>query len=211
MAEKLIDDVTLREGVDFLATVDVSLAGVIRRYGIPPLWKRPAGFATLVLIILEQQVSLRSARAAFDRLTARIGRITADKFLNLNDRELKAIGFSRQKTGYCREIARSIENGTLDLEQLHDMDTRSVLEFLTGLRGVGQWTARIYLLMALDRPDIWPAGDLALRKSFAQLNRLPEIPDDAAMSGIAQKWRPWRAVAARILWHYYLSTRTPQI
>jgi DNA-3-methyladenine glycosylase II len=211
MSEKLIDDLTLQEGVDFLATVDASLAGVIRRYGMPPLWKRPAGFATLVLIILEQQVSLRSARAAFDRLSARIGRITADRFLNLNDRELKAIGFSRQKITYCRGIACSIENGILDLERLHQMDTPSVLASLTGLRGVGQWTARIYLLMALDRPDVWPAGDLALRKSFAQLNRLPEIPDDAAMADIAQKWRPWRAVAARILWHYYLSTPKPQI
>jgi len=188
-----------------LAGVEASFAEVISRYGIPPLWLRPPGFATLILIILEQQVSLQSARAAFDRLEARLGRITTAEFLKLDDLELKKLGFSRQKTGYCRDLARRIQDETLDLNQLHHMDTQDVIGSLTSVRGIGEWTASIYLIMALRRSDIWPKGDLALRKAFAQLKGRTEIPDDTSMEAEAEKWQPWRAVAARILWHYYLS------
>ncbi len=206
----VINKYTLQKGVRYLAGVEASFAQVIDRYGIPPLWLRPPGFGTLILIILEQQVSLNSARAAFNRLEARLGQITTEEFLKLDDHELKTIGFSRQKTGYCRNLAQRIQNATLDLNKLHCMNTQDVIGTLTSLRGIGEWTARIYLIMALGRSDIWPTGDLALRKAFAQLKELPEIPDDASMEAEAEKWQPWRAVAARILWHYYLSRNNNQ-
>jgi DNA-3-methyladenine glycosylase II len=202
---RLINERTLQEGVDYLTGIEHSFARVISTYGIPPLWLRPPGFATLILIILEQQVSLQSARKAYERLQEKLGQITIDGFLGLTDKELKVIGFSRQKTGYCRELAMFIRDKTLDLDKLEHFDTGEVIRALTAIRGIGQWTSRIYLIMALRRADIWPSGDLALRKSFADLNQLPELLDDSSMETAAEKWKPWRAVAARILWHYYLS------
>ena len=206
---QLIDDRTLGKGIRHLTKIDNSFAAVISQYGQPPLWLRPPGFPTLLLIILEQQVSLRSARAAYDRLEEKLGRITTGRFLKLSDRELKGIGFSRQKIEYCRELARHIENKTLDLEKLDQLETGEVIASLTIVKGIGLWTANIYLIMALRRSDIWPPGDLALRKAFAGLKNLSELPDDAMLTDIAEKWRPWRAVAARILWHYYLSGQQP--
>lgn len=201
----IIDHRTLDEGVRYLTGIEPSFAAVISKFGMPPLWRRPPGFATLILIILEQQVSLQSARAAFDRLQAKMGKITIDGFLRLNDSELKAVGFSRQKAGYCRELALRIRDNTLDLEHLEYLDTADVIASLSRIKGIGQWTARSYLIMALGRPDIWPCGDLALRKAYSALNRLPEVVHDTLMTTVAEKWKPWRAVAARILWHYYLS------
>ncbi len=201
----IINNRTLHDGVQYLVGTDTSFSNVIETYGIPPLWLRTPGFATLILIILEQQVSLQSARAAFERLKSRLGKITPQGFLDLDDQELKTIGFSRQKTGYCRDLAGRILDNTLDLSRLHTKDTEGVIESLTVIKGIGQWTARIYLIMALRRSDIWPSGDLALRKAYARLNELSEIPDDRFMDAAAEKWKPWRAVAARILWHYYLS------
>jgi DNA-3-methyladenine glycosylase II len=202
---QLIDDQTLHDGVRHLTELEPSFSEVIRMHGVPPIWLRPQGFATLVLIILEQQVSLQSARAAYDKLAAKLGTVTAAGLLGLTDRQLKKIGFSRQKTGYCRELASRVIDKSLDLEGLERLDTPEVIDTLTSVRGIGQWTARIYSIMALARPDVWPSGDLALRKSFALLNGLAEIPDDRSMEAESEKWRPWQSVAARILWHYYLS------
>jgi DNA-3-methyladenine glycosylase II len=201
----IINNQTLHDGVQYLTGIDASFSNVINTYGIPPLWLRTPGFATLLLIILEQQVSLQSARAAFERLESRLGIITPQGFLGIDDLELRTIGFSRQKTGYCRELAGRIVDKTLELERLPTMDTEDVIEYLTIIKGIGQWTARIYLIMALRRSDIWPSGDLALRKAYARLKHLPVIPDDRFMEAEAEQWKPWRAVAARILWHYYLS------
>jgi len=202
---QLINDQTLRDGVRHLTEVEPAFSEVIEVYGIPPIWLRPQGFATLVLIILEQQVSLQSARAAYNKLAAELGMVTASGLLDLTDRQLKKIGFSRQKTGYCRELASRVIDKTLDLDGLQRLDTQAVIDSLTSIRGIGQWTARIYSIMALARPDVWPSGDLALRKSFAALKGLTNIPDDRSMEAESGKWRPWQSVAARILWHYYLS------
>ena len=202
---KLINDQTLRDGIRYLSEIEPSFSDVIGMHGVPPIWLRPQGFATLVLIILEQQVSLKSARAAFDKLAAKLGTVTAAGLLDLTDRQLKIIGFSRQKTGYCRELASRVIDKSLDLEELQQLETQEVINTLTSIRGIGQWTARIYSIMALARPDVWPSGDLALRKSFAALKGLAELPDDRSMEAESEKWRPWQSVAARILWHYYLS------
>lgn len=172
---------------------------------MPPLWARRPGFSALVRIILEQQVSLASARAAFERLRASVDRLTPRSFLELDAATLRRAGFSHQKADYCRSLAQEIVAGRLRLADLARMDDDSAHRRLTGLRGVGRWTADIYLLMALGRPDIWPRGDLALAKATQRVKQLTRLPTDEELSEIAATWRPWRAVAARLLWHDYLS------
>jgi DNA-3-methyladenine glycosylase II len=182
-------------------------ARIVEAYGPPPLWGRRPGFATLVHIILEQQVSLASAKAAFVRLQAAIAPITPRRFLVLDDATLKNIGFSRQKTAYVRYLAQAIVERRFDpavLAQMTDADVRAAL---VAHKGIGNWSADIYLLMALRRPDIWPGGDLALAVAAQRLGQLPARPTPDELNAMAEEWRPWRAVAARILWHHYLSKR----
>ncbi len=200
-----LDRRSLLAAVEELASRDEDLAEVRLRLGPPPLWARRPGFSALVRIILEQQVSLASARAAFARLRAAVDRLTPGAFLALDDRSLRAIGFSRQKAGYCRELAAAIVDGRLRLALLAQVDDRGVRERLTALRGIGRWTADIYLLMALGRPDVWPRGDLALARAVQRIKRLERLPTDDQLMALAAGWRPWRAVAARMLWHDYLS------
>ena len=198
---------TFLEGISCLTKIDADLARVILEYGNPPLWSREPGFPTLILIILEQQVSLASARAAFTKLGDAVGQLTPERFLELTDRKLREIGFSRQKTTYGRELSKAILEGELDLEGLGNLDDGSVRAELTKIKGIGPWTADIYLLVALLRPDIWPTGDLALVKATQQIKDLSSEPTPEQMKEIAEHWRPWRAVAARILWHHYLSSK----
>lgn len=198
---------TLAAAVDELAGRDPDLAGAIARFGRPPLWARPAGFATLLQVILEQQVSLSSARAAYGRLVAAIGEPAPTAFLALDDAQLLSIGFSRQKARYGRELSTAVRAGRLDLEHLATLDDDAARAELVALPGVGPWTASIYLLMALGRPDIWPAGDIALAQATAEVKGLDARPDPGTLIGMAERWRPWRAVAARILWHHYLGVR----
>lgn len=196
---------SLARTVDVLVTVDPDLARVVAAFGRPPLWERPAGFPTLVHIILEQQVSLASARAAFDRLTL-AGPVTPEGFLRLSNSELLAIGFSRQKAAYGRGLAAAVTSGQLDLAALERLDDEAACAALVSLKGIGPWTADIYLLMALRRPDIWPTGDLALVQALREVKGLAERPTGLEALALAERWRPWRAVAARVLWHWYLST-----
>lgn len=186
---------------------DPVLAASVRRHGRPPLWAREPGFATLVHIVLEQQVSLASARAAFERLLAARTPLTPESFLGLDDGELLQIGFSRQKARYGRELARAVLGGELDLEALEGLDDEAVDAQLTRVPGIGPWTATIYRLMVLRRPDAWPAHDIALAQAVADLEGRARRPDAAEMARLADRWRPWRAVAARVLWHHYLSER----
>jgi DNA-3-methyladenine glycosylase II len=158
-----------------------------------------------VHIILEQQVSLASAKAAFVKLEKASGVIAPETFLRFDDAQLKTIGFSRQKAAYCRGLARAILNGELDLDTLSTLDDESVRAALLRIKGIGPWTADIYLLMVLLRPDIWPGGDLALAVAYQKLRALPTRPSVAELAAIAETWRPWRAVAARLLWHFYLN------
>lgn len=197
---------TLAGAVADLAGRDPALARVVDQYGPPPLWAREPGFPTLLHIILEQQVSLASARAAFDRLRLARDPLTPAALLELDDRELLEIGFSRQKTRYGRELARAVADGRLDLAALPRMGDDAVDASLTALPGIGPWTATIYRLMVLGRPDAWPVHDIALAQAVADLRGLPKRPDAREMAVLADHWRPWRAVAARILWHHYLST-----
>jgi DNA-3-methyladenine glycosylase II len=189
-----------------LAKRDPDLARVVREHGPPPLWQRRTGFGTLVHIILEQQVSLASARAAYDRARMLARPFTPATFLQLDDRQLRASGFSRQKTGYCRNLARAILDKELELGRLATLDDDEVRRRLTAIKGIGNWTADIYLLMVLGRPDVWPLGDIALAQAAREIKRLEVRPSGDELHAIGERWRPWRAVAARVLWHHYLST-----
>ena len=191
---------------------DKDLAFIFESYGTPPLWRREASFATLVHIILEQQVSLASALSAFNRLKEKLGdQITPENVLRLTDEELKACYFSRQKTVYARELARAIASGSLDLRALESLPDAEVKTELKKIKGIGDWTADIYLLMALLRRDVMPKGDLALHVAYQKLKDLARVPASDEFQRIAEKWKPSRAVAARLLWHFYLSERKARI
>jgi len=190
-----------------LAGRNRDLARIYAEYGTPPTWFREPGFATLVHIILEQQVSLASARAAYKRLLSLATPLTPERFLALDDRQLKGAGFSRQKMLYGRHLAEAVSRGTLSLETFGRLDDPEVKAALMSVKGIGAWTADIYLLMSLRRRDVWPAGDLALAVAVQELKRLPSRPTPLELAACAERWRPWRAIAARLLWNYYLKRR----
>ena len=210
-AAALADQPLTQEGlltaVRQLAAHDADLAGIVARHGPPPLWDREPGFPTLLHIVLEQQVSLASAQAAFERLRRVADPLTATGFLALTDAELLSIGFSRQKARYGRALAEAIESGALDLDALGELDDESVHSELQAIPGIGPWTSTIYLLMVLGRPDVWPAGDMALAAAVGEVKGLGHRPDAAEMIELGAAWRPWRSVAARLFWHDYLSRR----
>jgi DNA-3-methyladenine glycosylase II len=196
---------TLLEGSRILAGQDSHLAWVLETIGPPPLWSRDPVFGTLIYIILEQQVSLASAKAAYLRLEAALSTITPQGFLTLDDAELRAIGFSRQKTGYGRILAQAVLDGSLDLVALHGMEDDAVRAELMKLKGIGRWTADIYLMEALLRPDIWPSGDLALAIAVQRVKGTPTVLRPPELEMLGENYRPWRSVAARLFWHHYLS------
>ncbi len=200
-----LTEATLHSGLDELARRDPDLADILQRLGPPPLWARPPGFGTLIHIILEQQVSLASARAAYDRLQAAANPLTPARLLELDAETLRAVGFSRQKSVYVRHLAETLLAGTLDLAALVALEDEAVRAQLQVVKGIGPWTAEIYLLMALGRADAWPVGDLGLAVAAQEVKRLDQRPDAATLTALAEPWRPWRAVAARLLWHHYLS------
>ncbi len=171
------------------------------------MWKRDPGFPTLVQIILEQQVSLSSARAAFNRLSQAVSVLIPEEFLKLDGKTLKQIGFSRQKAFYCIHLAESIISGALNLEALRKLEDEQVRVELIKIKGIGRWTADIYLLMALRRPDVWPIGDLALASAVQRVKGLKARPSPLELETLSMAWEPWRAVAARIFWHHYLNTQ----
>jgi len=192
-------------GLMELAERDADLGRVLYELGPPPIWDREPGFPTLVHIILEQQVSLASARSCFDKLLAVVDDLTPALLLELDDDTFKRAGFSRQKTEYVRVLAGALDDGELDLDGLADLPDEDIRERLMHLKGIGRWTADIYLLMALGRPDVWPVGDLALVVAVQRIKRLDARPSPDEFEKLGDEWRPWRSVAARLLWHHYLS------
>lgn len=189
-----------------LAARCTHLAMVHEKYGPPPLWDRSAGFQTLVQIILEQQVSLASAKACFDKLSRRVGDVTPESLLKSSDAELKADGFSRQKTSYARHLAEAVLENRIDFDELERLSDTEVKAELIKLKGIGEWSSDIYLLMALLRPDIMPKGDVALHTAWHTLSGEAR-PTSNEFLVIAERWKPYRSVAARLLWHFYLSER----
>ncbi len=169
------------------------------------MWGRPPGFPTLLRIILEQQVSLVSARAMFERLKSNIEPFTAVGFTEAGEAYLRSLGVTRQKAQYCVQVAEAFTNGHLNqIGRMSDDDAHATL---VSIKGVGRWTANIYLLMALRRPDIWPDGDVALATAVGKLRKLHHRPSFIELAKIAERWRPYRSVAARMLWQYYLAER----
>jgi DNA-3-methyladenine glycosylase II len=208
----VLDESSFAAAVAELSGADPDLAAVVDRHGIPEFWAREPGFPTLVLLILEQQVSLASARAAYDRLALRLGELTPRGVLDSTDEDLRADGFSRQKNRYARALAAAIEDGALDLDAVAELDDAEVRDALVALPGIGPWTAEVYLLSALRRPDTWPTGDIALQEGARRAKRLDTRPSPEELEAIGEAWRPHRASAARLLWHLYLSepVRTPR-
>jgi DNA-3-methyladenine glycosylase II len=193
----------LQEALDHLAARDDDLARAIRLVGKPPPRQRPPGFASLLWIIVGQQVSTASANAIWRKLCGDGEPPTAQEFLLLSDEQLKAAGFSRAKMVYGRDLAASVLEGRLDLEALAAMSDDEAVASLTAIRGLGRWSAEIYLLSCLCRPDVLPADDLALLTAAQKVKRLAARPSAGAFRLMAEPWRPWRSVAARLLWHYY--------
>jgi len=194
-----------KTALNILKKQDPDIARILSKLG-PPEWrKRQYGFPTLVRIILEQQVSLASGQGVFNRLKQSVTQLTPGSFLGLNAEHLRQIGFSRQKTRYCTILAEEIKKKSLRLDDLGDIPDKEVQKELTKITGIGRWTADIYLMEALKRPDIWPAGDLALAIAVQQILKLKERPKPEQLDQIGEKWKPWRSVAARVFWHYYLN------
>jgi DNA-3-methyladenine glycosylase II len=196
---------SLSAATEFLAARDRHLAAIYQLHGPPPMWARRPGFPTLLRIILEQQVSLVSARAMFDRLKSNIEPFTALGFIEAGEADLRSLGVTRQKAHYCVQVAEAFTNGHLN--QLGRMSDEDAHASLLQIKGVGPWTANIYLLMALRRPDIWPHGDIALATAVGRLRKMKARPSFVELAKIAQRWRPYRSVAARMLWQYYLAER----
>lgn len=204
---KKLDEKNLAEICKKLSKKDDDLKYIFETHGTPPLWKRKASFATLVHIILEQQVSLASALSAFNKLTEKLGKITPENVLKLSDEELKLCYFSRQKTVYVRELSKAILNNDLDLKNLEKLSDAEVKVELKKIKGIGDWTSDIYLLMAMLRTDVMPKGDLALHVAWKRLKQLEHAPNSDEFQIIAERWKPFRSVAARLLWHFYLNEK----
>jgi len=192
---------------DQLARKDRDLKGIIRDYGYPPMWTRPATFQTLILTILEQQVSLAAAYAAFKKLREKIGYVTPAKILAMTDEEMRAVYFTRQKMGYARELARAIYSRKLVLKKLEPLPDEAVRAQLIQLKGIGHWTIDVYLMHALQRTDLFPLGDIALVNSLKLIKKLPSDISKEEMLKIAEPWRPNRTIAAMLLWHAYIKRK----
>lgn len=207
MKDASFSEADFHEICDRLGQTDHDLHGIIRRHGYPPLWSRREGFATLVHIILEQQVSLASARAALDKLVEKIGAITPEKILALTDEELKACYFSRQKMIYVRDLAAHVLDGRLQLDSFHRLSNEEIHRHLTAVKGIGRWTADVYLMMVLHRCDLFPLGDIALVNSMRAIKQLPATTSREELMLMANNWQPYRTVAAFLLWHAYIIQR----
>jgi DNA-3-methyladenine glycosylase II len=202
-----IDHTNFRAAIDLLVSEDDDLAAVVERWGVPEFWARPRGFRTLTILILEQQVSLESAAAVFRRLQERVGEVSAENILSLTPEELNQLGLTRQKSSYVLDLAAQVHDGSLDLGGLDRLNSADAAGRLEEIRGVGRWTAEAYLLSAEGRPDIFPVGDRALQVATGECLGLARVPPSDELELLSQPWKPIRSVAARLLWHDYLSRR----
>ncbi|MEO8634021.1 MAG: DNA-3-methyladenine glycosylase 2 family protein [Gemmatimonadales bacterium] len=198
---------SLRAGTRVLCARDPDLARIVDRLGPPPLWGRRPGYPTLVRIILEQQVSLAAARTMYARLRHAAGPVTPGSVAQLGVLGLRQLGFTGQKASYCVELAATVLRGELDLGAVARATGEQGRQRLLQVRGLGPWSVDIYFLMALRRPDVWPHGDLALMDAVCRVKGMRPRPDHATLTRFAERWAPWRAVAARILWSQYLALR----
>lgn len=204
---RTLSQTQFRSICDDLAKEDTDLKSILEMHGYPQIGSRTNNYESLVHLILEQQVSLASAMAALNKLREKIGEITPSNLLALNDDELKSCYFSRQKMTYARSVAEPIQNKTLDLKGMHKLSDEEVREQLTALKGIGNWTADIYLMSVLHRRDVFPIGDLAAVNALKQIKNLPKDTPQEELLEIAANWKPHRTTATRILWHHYLCSK----
>jgi DNA-3-methyladenine glycosylase II len=192
---------------DDLGKRDPHLQSIIAQYGYPPMWRRNNSFASLIHIILEQQVSLASAKAAFIKLKEKIGKITPEKLLTLSDEEMKACYFSRQKTVYARHLAEMILSGKVVLTRLRRFSNDEIRTQLKQVKGIGDWTVDIYLLFVLQRTDIFPHGDLAMMNALREVKKLKSNAGKEKIIELSGSWKPYRSIATMLFWHYYIQKR----
>lgn len=204
---KFVDPAALTLATRRLARAEPRFAQILTRHGPPPLWPREPGFATLALLMLEQQVSLAQARAMYARVEQAAGGLTPRRVAKLGEAGLRAIGVTRQKSAYLAALAAELERGAVDLGAIAALPDEAAIRALDALHGVGPWTAQCYLLFALRRPDVFPTADLALLEAVRRLWNLRARPSPAALERRAAAWRPYRAAAARLLWHFYLAEK----
>lgn len=176
--------------------------------GMPPARNRKGGFKTLLRIIIDQQISVRAGAAIWTKLENRLGDLSAQRVLAVHETTLRKCGLSGQKTSYARKLARAVRSGDLDLDNLDKLDDETAAKQLTAIKGIGTWTAEIYLMFAIGRPDIFPAGDLALQVAAKNLLALANRPSDRELRAIAQRWQPYRTTAAIMLWQFYRQMST---
>jgi DNA-3-methyladenine glycosylase II len=186
-----------------LAKLDKDLARAFAQAGVPPIRSRPRGFETLLKIICAQQISTSAARAIMGRLEEKVSPLSADRFLATPEYALRELGLSRQKLAYGRALAEAINDRSLNFRSLHRMEDEAVIYELTKIKGIGRWSAEVYLLFALRRPDIWPVDDLAVVVAVQRIKGLEQRPSRKEMLVFGEKWSPLRSIAARLCWHYY--------
>jgi DNA-3-methyladenine glycosylase II len=201
------DETTFVEAVGLLASEDDTIATAIDRFGVPRFWVRPPGLPCLVLLILEQQVSLESGAAMYRRLDEITDGVTADDLVEVGTDKMRSIGITRQKAGYLHSLATLVTTGGFDIDALSSLPPDQARSALISLKGIGPWTADAYLLSALRHPDMYPVGDRALQVGVGEVLGMSNIPDEEELEILAEPWRPVRAAAARIVWHAYLSKR----
>lgn len=199
----------LRPAMEALAARDRDIARAYEICGLPPLRRQPASFAGMVNIIAAQQLSVHAARTIRERLEAAVDPLTAENFLALPEDAGRRLGLSRQKYRYLHGIAEAAHAGALDFDKLAGMPDDEAMARLTAMKGVGRWTAEIFLLFAMERPDVFPAQDLALQVAGQRVKGLESRPGDRELRELAEAWRPYRSVAARFLWHYYRHPGAP--
>jgi DNA-3-methyladenine glycosylase II len=193
----------LREGIDAVAALEPRLAAAVGRVGYPEPRIRPTGYQTLLRAIVGQQVSVAAAASMWAKLEAELGpEIPSADLLARDFDTLRACGLSRQKQGYARSLCELVEAGAIDFDALPADDEEAIAE-LTQIKGIGRWTAEIYLLFAEGRPDIWPAGDLAVQAGIGKILGLEERPSEKEARALAESWRPHRGAVAILTWHSY--------
>lgn len=202
-------DHDLAPALEALSASDRDIAEAYAVCGLPPRRRRRPGFAGLARIVTAQQVSAGAARAIFGRLGGLVSPFTPEVLLATRDEDLRAAGLSRAKVVYLRALAEDMIAGRIDLKGLGKMDDTEAIAHLCQAKGIGRWSAELYLLFSMRRPDVWPAGDLAVQVALKKLKRLRKHPDERRMDRIAEAWRPYRSAAALFLWHYYRHPGVP--
>jgi DNA-3-methyladenine glycosylase II len=198
----------MQQIVDFLSKKDKIFKTIIETYGVPVIPKRTQGFETLALLILEQQVSIDSAKATYNKLKNQIEAFLPENLLDLSEENYRICGVSRQKTKYIKCLAEAILEKTIDLESLDSKSPEIVRQELIKIKGIGNWTIDVYLMFSLNSPDILPLGDIAVVNTIKELLN---IHDKTEMEMYTQKWKPYRSMATFLLWHHYLQKRNRKV